>query len=175
MKLKIEGQTIAVTRRDTYTALADAGATMPETQNSDNLAATVRSIPVGGAPVKSGMLRLTVGATSITIPDVGTEYNKIILVPWSLATAFNCDDLYNGCNACLNATNALATNEGVVSACASVLEPTQTSGVFRVISNSASPKDIFTFNGDGSVKVDLTVISWTVFRAGVYLWVAWAE
>lgn len=32
----------------TYTALAEMGATMPETQNSDNLPGTVRTVPQGG-------------------------------------------------------------------------------------------------------------------------------
>ena len=33
---------------DTYSALEEKGATMPEEQNSDNLAATARSVPAGG-------------------------------------------------------------------------------------------------------------------------------
>ena len=32
----------------TYTALSEMGATMPETQNSDNLPGTVRTVPTGG-------------------------------------------------------------------------------------------------------------------------------
>jgi hypothetical protein len=33
---------------DTYSALSEMGATMPEEQNSDNLAATARTVPAGG-------------------------------------------------------------------------------------------------------------------------------
>lgn len=37
----------------TYTALSEMGATMPETQNSDNLPGTVRTVPTGGGCVQT--------------------------------------------------------------------------------------------------------------------------
>ena len=50
----------------TYTALSEMGATMPETQNSDNLPGTVRTVPTGGG---SKTVQTDWNQTDETAPD----------------------------------------------------------------------------------------------------------
>ena len=56
---------------DTYTAAQAKGATMPQTQNSDNLAACVQSITTGGGGGGNTQFGLTISDVLGTVDDTG--------------------------------------------------------------------------------------------------------
>lgn len=129
---------------------------------------------VGGLPIKSGRVDLNAAATTFTIPDVGADYNKFALYSLYWTEPFTYDDIYNGNNAIVTLTNALSV-DGAVALLGSLLEVNPSvSGQIKISSISGRPHLHFTFNADGSVTLG-AYLDWTEFRAGAYLWLAWAE
>ena len=128
----------------------------------------------GGVPVKSGRVDLSAAATTFTIPDVGAEYNKIALYSLYWDQPFTYDDVFNGNDAIITLSNALS-KDGAVALLGSKLGVNpNANGQFKISSIGNRPYLHFTFNANGSVTVG-AYLDWTEFRAGAYLWVAWAE
>lgn len=74
MTIQSELERIGNNISSAYSALGENGATLPETQNSDNLAATVQTLPKKQDKITASGLLKGDGAGNISAAVAGTDY-----------------------------------------------------------------------------------------------------
>lgn len=74
MTIQSELERIGNNISSAYSALGENGATLPETQNSDNLAATVQTLPEKQDKITASGLLKGDGAGNISAAVAGTDY-----------------------------------------------------------------------------------------------------